>query len=107
MMNFDEILSNPNWKITIASLNQEHPRDACLRRVKETSLFFMTLFLLILAFLGCGYIIISNNFSTNDQKWATFQLGKAIGLAGNSGNTCCGGETLIFIGIFNIQNLLF
>lgn len=78
MMEVSQILGNPEVSISINSNKKEHPRDACLRRVQETTLFFITIGLLLSAFLFCGFILLNDRFGMIDQKWAMTTCGSII-----------------------------
>lgn len=77
-MEMSQILNNPEVSISINSNKKEHPKDACLRRVQETTLFFITIALLLTAFLFCGYILLNERFGVVNQKWAMTTCGSII-----------------------------
>jgi hypothetical protein len=70
-VDLNELANNPKLSLSILSNQDEHPQDAYIRRFKDIILFSTTIILLSCAFLFCGYILVSSNFSSDDKKWAT------------------------------------
>ncbi len=70
-IDINELANNPKISLSITSVQDEEPQDAYIRRFKEVVLFSVVLILVLCAFLFCGYILLSDNFSGDDKKWAT------------------------------------
>lgn len=70
MIDINEIANNPKLSLSITSNQDEHPKDACIRRTKEIILFVVIIILIVCAFSFCGYVLLSNHFSSDDKKWA-------------------------------------
>lgn len=70
LINLDELINKSQLNFSLTSEN-EHPKDADIRRIKDMSLFFVTVILVLSAFLFCGYILLNKDFSPDDKKWAT------------------------------------
>jgi len=49
---------------------EEHPKDAFVRRIREMTVFFISIFLIISAFIFCGYILLSHHYSPESERWA-------------------------------------
>lgn len=77
-IDINEIANNPKLSLSIISYQDEHPKDACMRRFKDILLFSLAAILTLCLFLFCGYIILSNNFSDDNKKWATAIAGSII-----------------------------
>ena len=69
-IDLEQIANNANLALSITS-NAEDPKDACIRRTKDIALFSVAIIFVLCAFLFCGYVILSKNFSYDDKKWAT------------------------------------
>ncbi len=69
-INLNDIANNQNLSLSITSNAEENPKDACIRRTKDVVLFSIAIVFVLSAFIFCGYVILSKNFSSNDKKWA-------------------------------------
>lgn len=69
-IDLNEVANNGNLSISITSTQEENPHDAKIRRIKDVSLFFVTLTLVVVVFIFCGYTIFNSAATSVNQKWA-------------------------------------
>jgi len=69
-IDLNEIANNSNLSLTITSNAEENPIDARLRRIKDLILFAIAIIFTLSAFSLCLYVTFSNNFSSDNKKWA-------------------------------------
>ena len=69
-IDLNEIANNPKLGLKLSSSQEEHPKDARVRRFKAISLFIAALLMVLSAFAFCGYVLLSSHFDANDKKWA-------------------------------------
>lgn len=77
-IDLNEVANNPKLSLSIISNQDENPQDANIRRVKDIVLFFVAIALILCAFVFCAYILLNNNFSDDNKKWATVIAGSII-----------------------------
>lgn len=77
-IDLNEVANHPKLSLSILSNQDEDPKDACIRRVKEMVLFFVAVILISSAFVFCAYIILGSVFSEDNKKWATVIAGSII-----------------------------
>ncbi|MBY0544517.1 MAG: hypothetical protein K2Q14_03090 [Gammaproteobacteria bacterium] len=68
-IDLNEIANNSNLSVSITSMQEEHPQDACIRRVKDIALFIVALLFVIAAFCFGAYLLLSSTSSSDDKKW--------------------------------------
>lgn len=69
-IDLNKIATISNLKVSISSIEDEHPKDANIRRIKDITLFFLIVFLTSFSFIFCCYVILGNNFNGDEKKWA-------------------------------------
>lgn len=77
-IDLNEIAKNNHLAISIASIQEENPKDATFRRVKEMILFVTVLFFVIAAFVFCGYVLLNENSTSDDKKWSMTIAGSIL-----------------------------
>lgn len=70
MFDINDMVGRPGWEVKIESVKIEHPKDACVRRFREMTLFVISMLFILLVFIFCGYVLFSPKFSHDFQKWA-------------------------------------
>jgi hypothetical protein len=68
-ININDIANNPNLSLQIVSTQDENPKDAFIRRMKDITLFFIAIFAVLSLFAFCLYMLMSKDFSSEDKKW--------------------------------------
>lgn len=68
-IDINEVVRDHNYKVTITP--PEHPKDACIRQIKDVVLFFVALLLILGVCFFCIYVLVDHSFSIDDKKWAT------------------------------------
>lgn len=76
-INIVELASNPKINLSITANQEENPKDASIRRFKDIVLFSVAIILILAAFLFCSCVLVSNNFTSDDKKWA-MAIGSSI-----------------------------
>lgn len=56
--------------VVLKNLPKEDPKDASLRRLKDATVFFVTLTMFVIIFFFCGYAIVSKDFNPDFKKFA-------------------------------------
>lgn len=69
-IDLNKIANSSNLKVSITSIEDEHPKDASIRRIKDVTLFFLIIILTISSFIFCCYVILGNRFNGDEKKWA-------------------------------------
>jgi hypothetical protein len=77
-IDINELIRKSRLNLSITSNQDEHPNDAYIRRFKDIILFSITIILILCAFLFCGYILLSQNFSF-DTAIATSIISALLG----------------------------
>ncbi len=77
-MNIDDLIMSADVDVSIKSAKLEHPKDACARRFKDITLFTLAIILIFIAFIFCGYTVVSSHFSSDFQKWSLTVDGSII-----------------------------
>lgn len=70
-IDINELASNPKLSLRIISNQDENPKDAYIRRLKDIVLFFVTVIFILCTFIFCGCMLLSDNSNAEDKKWAT------------------------------------
>src|SRR3990167_8289927 len=67
-----------NYRIKLETIENEHPKDASIRRTKDLVLFFVALFMVLGIFVFCVFVVFSHEYGNEEKKWATTALGVII-----------------------------
>lgn len=74
----DALVEKRNYRLKLETIEEEHPKDANIRRIKEVVLFFITLLILLGISAFCVFVIFSHKYSSDEEKWATTFLGVIV-----------------------------
>lgn len=74
----DAVVKKGNYRLKLETIEEEHPQDAKIRRMKDVVLFFIALLIVVSLSAFCIFVIFSHKFNGDDKKWATTFLGVVI-----------------------------